>query len=167
MITAVAVLATGCANAATVRGHGGGTPTAVASEPRAGPELRFGQHVETPNGVRVTLSAPVPYAPSNDALTDDSARYVRFTLTVVNRSDDPLPPESVLVTAWVEQRQLRAVVDGAKHVGRALGHPIDPGETATLAPAFGLPADHAALTVSVDPSGGSDPKENVRYVGDA
>lgn len=166
MITAVAVLATGCGHVATVLGHGDGTPTAVASEPRAGRELRFGQHFDTPSGIRVTLSAPVPYAPSNDALTDDSARYVRFTLTVANHSDDPLVPEAVLVTARAGHRVLRAVVDGAKHIGQAVGHPIGPSETATIALAFGLPAEHTTLTVSVDPSGGSDHEENARYVGD-
>jgi hypothetical protein len=117
------------------------------------------------DGVDVTLSRPVPYAPSTAALTDGSERYVRFTLTLVNHSRSALARGSVLVKAWARGRQRRAVVDGAKGVGRAAGWPVRVGETRTAVVAFGLPKGRTVLTVRVDPSGGADPSADVRFVG--
>lgn len=164
---AIVLLTAGCADTTTVRGAGDATRTAVAAEPPAQRQLRFGEHFDAPDGIGLTLSPPVPYAPSTDALTDGSPRYVRLTLTIANHSDGPLAPETLLVKAWAGHRELRKVVDGAKDVGQARPDALGSGDSASKKLAFGLPRGHTALAVRVDPSGGTLPAGSVRYIGSA
>lgn len=166
-LAAVGVLAASCGTAASSGVRPIATPVAVASGVPQARRLPFGATFHAPGGVDVTLSEPVPYAPSTDALADGSQRYVRFRLTLVNHSGSALAPAAVVVKAWAGGRQRRAVVDGAKHVGRAKRWPIPDGATRSAVVAFGMPKGPAVLTVRVDPSGGLDPSADVRFAGPA
>jgi hypothetical protein len=52
--------------------------------------LAFGKSYTWDDGIRVTVGKPKRLKPSRFAVGDKAKRYVRFTVTVVNKSDNPL-----------------------------------------------------------------------------
>jgi len=52
--------------------------------------LAFGKSYTWDDGVRVTVGKPKKFKPSRFAAVEKEMRYVRFTVTVVNKSDKPL-----------------------------------------------------------------------------
>lgn len=155
----------GCGAAPSAERHPATTQAAVAAPLPDQRKLSFGQTFHSKAGIDVTLSKPVPYAPSTTALTDGSFRYVRFKLTLLNRADHALTPESVIVTAWAGGDERREVVDGAKDIGRTTGAPLATGDSRALTIAFGLPKPRTVLTVRIDPSGGASRGAEVHYIG--
>jgi hypothetical protein len=66
-----------------------------SSQPTAGgvpePEtLEFGKSYTWDDGVRVTVGKPTKFEPSAYAVVEKSKRYLKFTVTVVNKSDKPI-----------------------------------------------------------------------------
>jgi hypothetical protein len=70
---------------------GGPTPgRPTASEEPERETLAFGKSYTWDDGVTVTVGKPKRFNPSQFALVEKSKRYVKFTVSVVNRSDRPI-----------------------------------------------------------------------------
>jgi len=60
--------------------------------------LAFGESYTWDDGVRATVGKPKKFKPSRFAVVEKERRYVRFTVTVVNKSDKPLDLSLTYVT---------------------------------------------------------------------
>ena len=74
---------------------GGGPSTAGGRPPTGGAKpkretLPFGKSHAWDDGVIVTVGRPKEFEPSKWAVVEKSKRYVKFTVTVVNKSDKPI-----------------------------------------------------------------------------
>ena len=103
---------------------GGGPSTAAGRPPIDGgtprrETLAFGKSYAWDDGVVVTVGKPKEFEPSKWAVVEKSKRYVKFTVTVVNKSDKPIDIGRTYISVQSRNReedQLFDSVSGLKGV---------------------------------------------------
>jgi hypothetical protein len=92
-----------------------GTPPA-STEPTysATPEretLAFGKSYTWDDGVSVTVGRPTKFKPSAYAVVERSKRYLKFTVTVVNKSNKPVDLGLTYIRVQSDNQEAREVFD--------------------------------------------------------
>jgi hypothetical protein len=78
------------------------------------PETRaFGKSYTWDDGVRVTVGKPTEFQPSAYPVDEKSKRYLKFTVTVVNKSDKPLDLGLTYISVESNHEQAQDVFDSA------------------------------------------------------
>jgi hypothetical protein len=101
-----------------------GTSTAAGRRPstaegRPKETLAFGKSYAWDDGVVVTVGKPKEFEPSKWAVVEKSKRYVKFTVTIVNKSDKPIDIGRTYISVQSrnkEEDQLFDSVSGLKGV---------------------------------------------------
>jgi hypothetical protein len=75
--------------------------------------LAFGKSYTWDDGVRVTVGKPIEFQPSAYPVDEKSKRYLKFTVTVVNKSDKPLDLGLTYISVESNHEQAQDVFDSA------------------------------------------------------
>jgi hypothetical protein len=144
---------------------GVGNPAQPAAAQASG-DLQFGANHRFASGITVSLSAPQSFQPS-PAAYPRSARAAAFYIQVTNNGTDPYRVSGLSVTATVDGKQAKQVVDATQGLGGVsdAGRDLLPGRSTQVTLAFAVPADSARMAVQVRPSTGEPAV--VTYCGDA
>jgi hypothetical protein len=73
--------------------------------------LAFGQSYTWDDGVSVTVGKPKEFKPSETAAAEKANAYVRFTVTVVDKSDKPLDLGLTYITVQSSNKEAQEVFD--------------------------------------------------------
>jgi hypothetical protein len=73
--------------------------------------LEFGKSYTWDDGVRVTVGKPTEFEPSAFAVVEKSKRYLKFTVTVVNKSDKPIDLGLTYISVQSNNEQAHDVFD--------------------------------------------------------
>jgi hypothetical protein len=73
--------------------------------------LEFGKSYTWDDGVRVTVGKPTKFEPSAYAVVEKSKRYLKFTVTVVNKSDKPIDLGLTYISVQSKNEQAHDVFD--------------------------------------------------------
>jgi hypothetical protein len=84
-------------------------PTASATPERE--TLTFGKSYTWGDGVSVTVGRPTKFKPSAFAVVEKSKRYLKFTVTVVNKSNKPIDLGLTYISVQSGNEQAREVFD--------------------------------------------------------
>lgn len=114
------------------------------------PEGTFGDDgVTYPDGLTVKLSVPETFDPSPSAFTEgDAPYYVRFTVSVVNDTDERFDPVLTSVSVASGETEGAMVYDVVNGLSSPPETDIAPGEARSWVVAFGV-TDPADLTAEV------------------
>jgi hypothetical protein len=89
------------------------TEPADSGEP--GPEtLEFGKSYTWDDGVTLTVGKPKKFKPSEYAAAEKAKGYLKFTVTVVNKSDKPLDLGLTYITVQSSNKEAEQVFDSDK-----------------------------------------------------
>ncbi len=126
-----------------------------AEEPDTAPvgNLAFGDTMVWEDDVELTVSAPVPYSPTEFAAGATLPNNIVFTMTITNNSTENLEPLpfAQLSSGGQEASQIFDITADGEDVGVPPTTVILPGESVTWRTAWSV-ADPAALTMQVAPS---------------
>lgn len=111
----------------------------------------FGERVTFDDGVVVEVTAPQPYRPSRYAAGHDRDRAVKFDVTVINGSDEPLDAVTVMTSATHGGRQVSPIYDSANGGSENPTGTVLPGKSMTFSVALSLEKDSAELQLEVRP----------------
>jgi hypothetical protein len=92
----------------------GSVPTGSVPTPSMEPEqetLAFGKSYRWDDGVTLTVGKPAKFQPSAYTTLDRKKRYVRFTVTVVNKSDKSLDLGLTYISAKSNNEEAQHVFD--------------------------------------------------------
>lgn len=100
------------------------TPAGAEEEAEAEPEEEdssspvFGDTYEWDNGLKMTVSEPEPFKPSESAAgaEDASLEAVLFTISVENASSEPFDPTIIMVSAASGGQEGSMIIDSAQNV---------------------------------------------------
>jgi hypothetical protein len=76
--------------------------------------LAFGKSYTWDDGVSVTVGKPKEFKPSETAAAEKAKAYLRFTVTVVNKSDKPLELGLTYITVQSSNKEAAQVFDSEK-----------------------------------------------------
>jgi hypothetical protein len=82
-------------------------------------ELKFGQSATFDDGLVITVSKPKVFKPSEYAAFDKAKAYVKFTITVVNKTGKSFDPNGVYATVQSSNEEASSVFDSEKNIGGA------------------------------------------------
>jgi hypothetical protein len=126
-----------------------------AEEPDTAPvgNLAFGDTMVWEDDVELTVSAPVPYSPTEFAAGATLPNNIVFTMTITNNSTENLEPLpfAQLSSGGQEASQIFDITADGEDVGVPPTTVILPGESVTWRTAWSV-ADPASLTMQVAPS---------------
>jgi hypothetical protein len=86
-------------------------PSSQPTESGVPATLEFGKSYTWDDGVRVTVGKPTKFEPSAYAVVEKSKRYLKFTVTVVNRSDKPIDLGLTYISVRSNNEQAHDVFD--------------------------------------------------------
>ena len=158
----IASLCTACA--ATTNGNVGSTPRAAESHPptsaptnspssilssppsslptyTARPEhktLAFGKSYRWKDGVTLTVGKPKKFTPSEFAVTKKTKRYLRFTVTVVNRSKKPIDLGLTYIEVKSRHKEAEHVFDSPTGLNGPPDRKIGRGKKSEFDVGFGV-----------------------------
>jgi hypothetical protein len=75
--------------------------------------LAFGESYTWDDGVTLTVRKPEKFKPSDTAAAEKANDYLRFTVTVVNKSDKPLDLGLTYITVQSSNKEAEQVFDSA------------------------------------------------------
>jgi hypothetical protein len=111
----------------------------------------FGDAFEWNNDLRITVSAPSPYTPTDSAVGGEGApAAVRLEVTVTNGSDAEYDPAEFFATAQSGSAEAEEIYDGAGGLDGAPYTTVPPGGSITFPIGFGV-TDPADLVVQISP----------------
>ena len=126
-----------------------------AEEPDTAPvgNLAFGDTMVWEDDVELTVSAPVPYSPTEFAAGATLPNNIVFTMTITNNSTENLEPLpfAQLSSGGQEASQIFDITGDGEDVGVPPTTVILPGESVTWRTAWSV-ADPASLTMQIAPS---------------
>jgi hypothetical protein len=91
-------------------------PTQTVPTPSVRPEqetLAFGKAYTWEDGVTVTVGKPKSFRPSEFAAVEKGKRYVKFTVTVVNKSNKPVDLGLTYISVQSKNKEADEVFDSA------------------------------------------------------
>jgi hypothetical protein len=80
-------------------------------------ELKFGESATFDDGLVINVSKPKVFKPSEYAAFDKAKAYVKFTITVVNRTGKTFDPTGVYATVQSANEEASTVFDSDKNIG--------------------------------------------------
>jgi hypothetical protein len=129
----------------------------------AGPQTPFDQ-TETVDSVAISLSRASAYTPTAQANTRDGSpiqRAVKFTVTMVNNSDEAVNAVGIQVTGVANGQTAQLIYDSGI---TAPQDDLPPGESVTFPIALSVPAGQAQLVVIITPEAQSS-SDQANFVG--
>jgi hypothetical protein len=110
--------------------------------------LAFGKSFTWDDGVRLTVGKPQKLTPSQFAVVDKSKRYLKFTVTVVNKSDKPVGLGLTYISVLSRNRVAEDVFDSPTGLNGPPDTKVRKGQTAEFQVGFGV-ADPKDLLMEV------------------
>jgi hypothetical protein len=86
-------------------------PSSQPTESGGPATLEFGKSYTWDDGVHVTVGKPTKFEPSAYAVVEKSKRYLKFTVTVVNKSDKPIDLGLTYISVRSNNEQAHDVFD--------------------------------------------------------
>ncbi|MFF4183915.1 DUF4190 domain-containing protein [Streptomyces sp. NPDC001691] len=122
------------------------------SGPAAAKPQPFGATHTYRDGVKVTVSRPAPYTPDASASGHRKGnRAIRFTVTIVNDSDESIDITSAVPTVrGADGIEVEAIYDDA-HATAMFAGSLAPGDRATGGFAFSVPPDSRTVDFQIGP----------------
>lgn len=151
----VGILA-GCSSTGTSSGGtvSDETPTPVATQSKTAEAAapKFGQTYTFSNGLKLSLSAPETFTPSEYA-AGKAANNVKFTVTVVNGTKETLTPALLSFTATAAGQAGQSIEDTEQSVSSfPQANSVAVGATTSWTTGFGFAGATDDLTVEVNPN---------------
>lgn len=100
--------------------------------------LSFGQSYTWEDGISLTVSKPKPFKPGEHASKEKAKAYVRFTVTVVNKSSKPLDLNLTYITVQSDNKEASTVFDSQADLGGAPSTKLLKGRGAESEIGFGV-----------------------------
>lgn len=88
-----------------------GEPSAPPEEPAADQEIKFGASYTWDDGVSLTVSKPAKFKPGEYSRVKGAKGYLKYTVTVVNKSTKPLDLAITYITVQSGNREAEQVFD--------------------------------------------------------
>jgi hypothetical protein len=126
------------------------TPTTAPTTSTAPATTKLGQGYTYRDGLALTVSVPMPFAPSDSAAKGKAAQHVVFTVTIVNRTGKNYDPSLFLMTVQSGNQEAETVYDFANGIGGSPSTILLPGRESTFKLAFGV-SDPTDLVVQAMP----------------
>lgn len=129
---------------------GGSSPAGSGNHVEAlgGATVAFGEAAEYADGLRILVSAPEDFEPSQSAATGAQEGFVRFVVRVVNNSEESVSPADISVTVESQGSQAGDVFDTTRRMSGPPARDVKPGGTAQWVQGFGV-ADPEDVSVIV------------------
>lgn len=125
-------------------------------DPETTGDAAFGETFTYPDGLAVSVGAPVAFTPSADALRGGEPDFVTFEVTVTNGTSAEVTTADFTVTVQSGGGEGGDVRDPGNAIAGAPTDPVAPGGGATWAVAFGV-LDARDVLVHIIPGIDSDP----------
>ena len=136
-------------------------PEPTGPEETPEPEQEYGAFGEDSgytwgNGLAVFLTGLEEFTPSEYAAFDDAPHYVRFTITLVNDTDEPWDPIEFYESVQSGNAEGSAVFDSEQGLNGIPETPVLPGREVKWDVGYGV-TEPADLVVEVSPGWDYDP----------
>lgn len=131
------------------------SPSVAATEEPTVPEgvLAFGKTAEYNDGLKVTISEPADFTPSDTSASigDDSVQnHRKFTITIENGTKEAYDPTSVYLSGNSGGKEMSKVFDSEQNISSGPEGKILPGDKVSYDAVFGV-ADPENITLEVSP----------------
>ena len=129
------------------------TPVEIETEEEPAPqdtELTFGESATFDDGLVLNVSKPKVFKPSEYAATDKAKAYVKFTITLVNKTDATFDPAMVYATVQSANVEASTVYDSENGLDGGPNTKLLKGREAKWQVAFGV-EDPKDLVMEINP----------------
>lgn len=110
----------------------------------------FGDTYTWTDGVSITVSTPEEFTPSEYAAAAEASSYLKFTITLVNDSEDPVSAALVYPSMQSGNTEAEAIFDSANGLGGPPSTDVLPGRETQWVVGFGV-ADPTDLVLEIAP----------------
>lgn len=110
----------------------------------------FGDTYTWTDGVSITVSAPEAFTPSEYASFDEAPSYLKFTITLVNDSDEPVSAALVYPSLQSGNTEASTVFDSDQGLSGPPSTDVLPGRETQWAVGFGV-SDPTDLVLEISP----------------
>jgi hypothetical protein len=111
--------------------------------------LAFGKSHSWDDGVTLTVGKPKKFQPSEYTALNETQRYVKFTITVVNKSDKPLDLGLTYISAESSNEEAHQVFDSGTGLRGPPDSKLPKGQTSTFDVGFGV-ADTTDVVMEIE-----------------